>query len=367
MGSGPSAGRSSANMAATWRLVPWMQVSAQRCSQRSRYVWPSSGRSNQRPRRSVLFAWPTLASTLPAAPGWSTRRTDFSRRRRRVWLWASRRSIPAPPNRQGSVAGPGNLVESGPELHTELSRRRTGVHGIPWQRARRRKSAAFAPNAAEALELFSFQQFIEFQQRPCTVPCTICEWIESDDSSRPWSPWSRGAVEPWSRGAVERGVCGARGAVEEFRNAASPSLVTRLLLSPNAIRAPPGTYTFAEASILSNSCPTMPNRRPRTASHHTGPATSHRFAPSPRVNARSSQSGSAAAVAFEQIAQGVVIGDIGRPALRRRHGRVQRRVGVCQPLRPGVAEVVSVPFLSALAASSSRGTGPSQNPPSMTT
>ena len=46
-----------------------------------------------------------------------------------------------------SVAGPGGLVESGPELHTELSRRRAGSHGIPWQQGRYPKSAASAPNA----------------------------------------------------------------------------------------------------------------------------------------------------------------------------------------------------------------------------
>ena len=42
--------RSSSNMAAIWRLVvPWIRVSAQRRSQRSRYAWPSSRCSNRRP------------------------------------------------------------------------------------------------------------------------------------------------------------------------------------------------------------------------------------------------------------------------------------------------------------------------------
>lgn len=46
-----------------------------------------------------------------------------------------------------SVAGPGGLVESGPELDTELSRPHAGVHGIPWQQGRHPKSKAFAPNS----------------------------------------------------------------------------------------------------------------------------------------------------------------------------------------------------------------------------
>ena len=66
---GPSASCSSANMAATWRLVvPSMRVSAHRCSQRSRSAGASSRRSKRRPR-GVFFTWPTPASTLPFAIG----------------------------------------------------------------------------------------------------------------------------------------------------------------------------------------------------------------------------------------------------------------------------------------------------------
>ena len=44
-----------------------------------------------------------------------------------------------------SVAGPRGLVESGPELHTELSRSRASVHGIPWHRAVIRSQRLSAP------------------------------------------------------------------------------------------------------------------------------------------------------------------------------------------------------------------------------
>ena len=49
-----------------------------------------------------------------------------------------------------SVAGPSGPVESRPELHTELSRPRAGVHGIAWQQGRCPKSAASAPNATHS-------------------------------------------------------------------------------------------------------------------------------------------------------------------------------------------------------------------------
>ena len=67
------------------------------------------------------------------------------------------------------------------EMHTTtpsspLPPRRTGF------RSRRRESA---PNVAGNLQPFYFQQFIEYQQRPCTVPCTIFEWIEPNEPSRP--------------------------------------------------------------------------------------------------------------------------------------------------------------------------------------
>ena len=69
-GSGRSAGCSSANIAATWRfVVPWMRVSAQRVSQRSRYACASSSVSKRRPLSGVFCAWPTPASTLPFAIG----------------------------------------------------------------------------------------------------------------------------------------------------------------------------------------------------------------------------------------------------------------------------------------------------------
>ena len=51
------------------------------------------------------------------------------------------------PGRRLSGAGPGGLVESGPELHTELSPPSAGVHRISWQQGRYPKSVAFAPNA----------------------------------------------------------------------------------------------------------------------------------------------------------------------------------------------------------------------------
>ena len=46
-----------------------------------------------------------------------------------------------------SAAGPGGLVESGPELHTELSPPSAGVHRIPRQQGRHPKSVVFAPNS----------------------------------------------------------------------------------------------------------------------------------------------------------------------------------------------------------------------------
>ena len=68
------AGFSSANIAATWRfVVPWMRVSAQALSQRSRYACASSSVSKRRPRSGVRCAWPTPDSTLPLRSGWRTR------------------------------------------------------------------------------------------------------------------------------------------------------------------------------------------------------------------------------------------------------------------------------------------------------
>ena len=55
-----------------------------------------------------------------------------------------------------------------------------------------------------------------------------------------------------------------------------------------------------------------------------------------------------APVALKQFAQGVVIGDLGRPAVGLRDGRVQRRVGIREPLRSGVVEVRQGPFLESL-------------------
>ena len=49
-------GRSSANIAATWRfVVPWMRVSAQCASQRSRYACASSSVSKRRPLQRRLL------------------------------------------------------------------------------------------------------------------------------------------------------------------------------------------------------------------------------------------------------------------------------------------------------------------------
>src|SRR5439155_24314626 len=54
----------------TWRLVvPWMRVSAQRSSQRSRYACASSRLSKRIPLIGVLFAWPTPDSTFPLRSG----------------------------------------------------------------------------------------------------------------------------------------------------------------------------------------------------------------------------------------------------------------------------------------------------------
>jgi len=86
-----------------------------------------------------------------------------------------------------SVAGPGRLVESGPELHTELSMAtRARVHGSPWQQGRYPMAAASAPNVAEDVQPAYLQWFIELVQRPCTVSCTIPDRIESDELGRGW-------------------------------------------------------------------------------------------------------------------------------------------------------------------------------------
>jgi hypothetical protein len=73
-GSASRAGRSSANMAATWRLVvPWMRVSAQRVSQRSRYAWAASRVSKRSPFKGVACVWPIADSTFPFRSGSPTR------------------------------------------------------------------------------------------------------------------------------------------------------------------------------------------------------------------------------------------------------------------------------------------------------
>ena len=65
-----SAGCSSANIAATWRfVVPWMRVSAQRVSQRSRYACASSSVSKRSPLSGVFCAWPTPDFDLALAIG----------------------------------------------------------------------------------------------------------------------------------------------------------------------------------------------------------------------------------------------------------------------------------------------------------
>ena len=55
-------------MAATWRfVVPWMRVSAQRSSQRSRYACASSRLSKRSPLSGVFCAWPTPDSDFALA------------------------------------------------------------------------------------------------------------------------------------------------------------------------------------------------------------------------------------------------------------------------------------------------------------
>ena len=69
-GNAPKCGCSSANITATWRfVVPWMRVSAQRVSHRSRYVCAASSVSKRSPFKGVFWAWPTPASTLPLQSG----------------------------------------------------------------------------------------------------------------------------------------------------------------------------------------------------------------------------------------------------------------------------------------------------------
>src|SRR2546425_9407648 len=59
---------------ATWRfVVPWMRVSAQCASQRSKYVCAASMVSKRSPFNGVFCAWPTPASTFPLRSGSPTR------------------------------------------------------------------------------------------------------------------------------------------------------------------------------------------------------------------------------------------------------------------------------------------------------
>ena len=53
-----------------------------------------------------------------------------------------------------------------------------------------------------------------------------------------------------------------------------------------------------------------------------------------RVNLPTECVCSVAAVAFEQLAQGIVIGDIGRPAVGLRNRSDQHRMSICEPCGP---------------------------------
>ena len=64
-----------------------------------------------------------------------------------------------------SVAGPGGLVESGPELHTELSPPSAGVQRNPWQQGRHPKSVSLAPNATPVSRR---------RETPCARMCEQC-------------------------------------------------------------------------------------------------------------------------------------------------------------------------------------------------
>ena len=79
---GRSAGRSSANIAATWRfVVPWMRVSAQCVSQRSRYACASSSVSKRRPLQRRLLRVADAGFDLALAIGIARRDTAARRRR----------------------------------------------------------------------------------------------------------------------------------------------------------------------------------------------------------------------------------------------------------------------------------------------
>ena len=66
---------------------------------------------------------------------------------------------------------------------------------------------------------------------------------------------------------------------------------------------------------------------------------------------------SAATVERQQLAENLVVGDVGGPTVRGSHRRVKSLVRIGEPLRPGVVEIRQRALLERrLAASSSRGT-----------
>jgi hypothetical protein len=67
-------GRSSSNMACTWRRsVPWMREAAHLVSQCSRNSFCSSMVSKRRPFKAVAWVWPMAFSTVPLRLGSRTR------------------------------------------------------------------------------------------------------------------------------------------------------------------------------------------------------------------------------------------------------------------------------------------------------